>query len=1044
MWRVSVHASNDRPFCLCNRSFFALIYTAWSQQEAQTEEVQQSFPLFNASLQDTERALVFESAGILYARLSDGRQVPLRASNGFSENNIITNSYIVESPEELDFSIPLTQDTPRMWFFRQGVWSPNNSHLVYSESHFTTGEYNVYVVRDEISTLCFTHEQTANETSGARPLIPVGWLNDETMLFGEFVEIGYFARLWTASLSDCAPVNRSNFDVPASQIVLMPDRESVVLQTASNAFTRQNLITNSAETILLVNHPNATLYGWVSPQDIASVQTLSVGSDLPAAAAPFIFWPTRETRTISRGFSTSHKAVDIRKGSPGQNFAIIASASGTVVTSGPSSAWTPSPADCAAAGGVLNGTAWVTIIEHSTTDGTYRTIYLHLVAGTNALSVGTYVNFGEFIGTAGNTGCASGIHLHFEVRRISGSVQTSVDPYSPSLWIDLNNDGSPDDVPSCPSTPAGVILYDWILCAGNQVNMTSPGLYFLTDYSFNNLTESALVQPGYSVRMYKDASETSASACITGYDGNLNDNAFSDGSAIGSATSLIRVYSNTTCTLNSVPNDEPDGAFVITSLPYTSTQNVTLASKADGVDPGQSCIGIGGSQRFVRSVWYRYTPAINGTVTLETLPGEDQYDTIMTVYTGSPGTFTEIACSDDIAGQSLGLSRISSLSVNAGNTYWIMVTSWTGLVNGLPYNPLNPILRLRVDQLATAVPTATQTASPSPTPTMTPTPSRTPTATLTPSRTPSPTLGSTVAPTASPSPTPTQTAIPGLATIGLVPGNITTSVGTEFITVITVESGSTAINGVGAYIDFDPAVLEVVSIAAGADLSTVLQKSFNNTLGRINYAAGELSGTLPQGSIVVATITFRAKAQASNSPLTFANSAERDTDVQATSGSVLGTSYNGAVTVVTGGTIVGTVGIPRPHPVDVNVRVYAEGQTAPHTNVTLPTTGGAFTLSSVPFGLQRVWVKHAQSLAIAVTHTVVAGNNPLSFTLRLGDADNNNVVNIADFSLLATTFGKGSSTVGFDARADFDGNNVVNIADFSLLATNFGLAGAAP
>lgn len=194
-------------------------------------------------------------------------------------------------------------------------------------------------------------------------------------------------------------------------------------------------------------------------------------------------------------------------------------------------------------------------------------------------------------------------------------------------------------------------------------------------------------------------------------------------------------------------NDEAANALVVDTLPYDALINVWAATK--GADPDQSCIGIGGPQRFVRSVWFRYTPPYAQTLRLEALENANDYDTIMTVYTGSPGNFTEVACNDDIGGGNLR-SLIPSLSVNGGTTYWIMVTSWTGTVNGQPYDPPNPMmLYFHVEALATPTPTPTNTF------TFTPPPTHTFTPTWTPTFTPPPTY--TFTSTYTPSPTNTFT-----------------------------------------------------------------------------------------------------------------------------------------------------------------------------------------------------------------------------------------------------------------------------------------------
>jgi hypothetical protein len=64
--------------------------------------------------------------------------------------------------------------------------------------------------------------------------------------------------------------------------------------------------------------------------------------------------------------------------------------------------------------------------------------------------------------------------------------------------------------------------------------------------------------------------------------------------------------------------------------------------------------------------------------------------------------------------------------------------------------------------------------------------------------------------------------------------------------------------------------------------------------------------------------------------------------------------------------------------------------------------------------------------------------------MRAGDTNNDNVVNIADFNILKSTFGKSAGQPGYDDRADFNGDSIVNIVDFTLLKGNFGQGGAPP
>jgi hypothetical protein len=86
-------------------------------------------------------------------------------------------------------------------------------------------------------------------------------------------------------------------------------------------------------------------------------------------------------------------------------------------------------------------------------------------------------------------------------------------------------------------------------------------------------------------------------------------------------------------------------------------------------------------------------------------------------------------------------------------------------------------------------------------------------------------------------------------------------------------------------------------------------------------------------------------------------------------------------------------------------------------------------------------------LAISGTLSIANLNTSVTAemgTMRAGDANNDNVVEVLDFNILKNTFGKSVSDPGFDPRADFNADNVVEVLDFNLLKLNFGQAGAQP
>lgn len=109
-----------------------------------------------------------------------------------------------------------------------------------------------------------------------------------------------------------------------------------------------------------------------------------------------------------------------------------------------------------------------------------------------------------------------------------------------------------------------------------------------------------------------------------------------------------------------------------------------------------------------------------------------------------------------------------------------------------------------------------------------------------------------------------------------------------------------------------------------------------------------------------------------------------------------------------------------------------------HNYSPTPDSTGAFTIEGVIQDIYDVWLKHPMALAVMPQVNVNAASFPVNFgTLQMGDTNNDNVVNLIDFSLLASTFGKASGQSGYNATADFDGSNTITLPDFSLLASNY-------
>ena len=92
---------------------------------------------------------------------------------------------------------------------------------------------------------------------------------------------------------------------------------------------------------------------------------------------------------------------------------------------------------------------------------------------------------------------------------------------------------------------------------------------------------------------------------------------------------------------------------------------------------------------------------------------------------------------------------------------------------------------------------------------------------------------------------------------------------------------------------------------------------------------------------------------------------------------------------------------------------------------------------ALPTGNYNYKVKDYKNLSNGGTLTLNPGTTNVEMgTLRAGDANNNDVVNTTDFTLLKNAFGTSSNL-----NTDFNNDGITNTTDFTLLKGNFGLVG---
>jgi hypothetical protein len=118
-------------------------------------------------------------------------------------------------------------------------------------------------------------------------------------------------------------------------------------------------------------------------------------------------------------------------------------------------------------------------------------------------------------------------------------------------------------------------------------------------------------------------------------------------------------------TLAVPPNDAIVDATPIEGLPYMTSESTVDATLAFD-DP--FC-----SRDAAATVWYAWEAPGSASITADTF-GSD-YDTMLSVYTGSPGLLTQVACNDDAGG---GTQSELTFQAEAGRIYYLMAAGASG------------------------------------------------------------------------------------------------------------------------------------------------------------------------------------------------------------------------------------------------------------------------------------------------------------------------------------------------------------------------------
>ena len=218
-------------------------------------------------------------------------------------------------------------------------------------------------------------------------------------------------------------------------------------------------------------------------------------------------------------------------------------------------------------------------------------------------------------------------------------------------WVGVNDSNS---------DPSTWLQSTWILADYNQSQPVS-----------NNDEYVAAIGANLPVGTYYYATRFRLNSGIFVYGGTDGTNGnFWNGTTYNSGVLTITAAAtpvNDEClgAINLVPGyDFDSGALTTTNIGATAS---------DGIAP--SC-----QAAVVENVWYSVQVPASGNITLETgaIPGSLFYDTIMSVFSGTCGTLSEIGCNDDNNGL---LSLISLVGRTPGETLYVSVWRFIDPVN---------------------------------------------------------------------------------------------------------------------------------------------------------------------------------------------------------------------------------------------------------------------------------------------------------------------------------------------------------------------------
>ena len=332
----------------------------------------------------------------------------------------------------------------------------------------------------------------------------------------------------------------------------------------------------------------------------------------------------------------------------------------------------------------------------------------------------------------------------------------------------------------------------------------------------------------------------------------------------------------------------------------------------------------------------------------------------------------------------------------------------------------------------TATPSSTHTATNTPTLTRTPTSTNTPTVSSTPTRTPS----STNTPTTAPTSTQTRTNTPS-------PTNTATPSATSTPSNTPVPSSTPSSTTTPTLTRTPTPISTLTNTPTGTATPTLTPTpTRTNTQTSTQTPTPTLTFTPTPSPTTTSTPTFTRTSTATHTPTQMPSPTPTGTVPTATT-----TNTPGPSTLV--GHVTWQSRPAQPDPLQQLPITLTLKQGSIEINYPVQNTdaSGYFTTTADVSGGTWSWrVKGPKFVANAGTLTLVRGaTTQVEMDLMyVGDCNDNNTIDIADFAILSRSFGRSFGDPGYDDRADLNGDHTIDMSDLNFLRNNFGRIGALP